>query len=428
MLSRRHRSPVLCLLLAIAQLFLPIVSATASPPAAPQSPSRPPSATNGSPAGQDFLNGAGRQTAFSSVNNVQAFRPELASITGNATQFQGTNVIDISQLTTPGFLTFPGNLYNSGTLYIVSTNAAVTTAQLTALNIVNATNATISTVIPAGGLPQVNDANSRLNLVLNAANNIWNAGTISAAGSLTLTAGNSITNAAFPATGSPTQLPGPAITPMLQSVHDLSLFAPNITNAGLVSSQSNLNVANSIASNLVISNQGGRFEAVSGVINVQSALSSINAFAPGCGENFALTVSGGAFAAGLLNFSSGSGSLTVNTEALNGLVNVTGRNINVQAKGEVNMGQMIAIGDPHIEGDIVTLSNWTYTNEDAFLYVWASQMITGTASRLIADPNTVYVSLNSLGPVLLPGLKEASGAGGVSVFSGGQVDLGLWFA
>src|SRR5207302_646789 len=75
-------------------------------------------------------------------------------------------------------LNLSGNLTNSGTLNVQP--AANALASLSATNIINNYGATIHSTVP---------------LQLSAAMNVVNAGRISSAGSLTVTAGNSIINA-----------------------------------------------------------------------------------------------------------------------------------------------------------------------------------------------------------------------------------------
>lgn len=86
-----------------------------------------------------------------------------------------------------------GDLTNLGMVYAVSTDAAVRSVTLTASNITNLLRATITSILPATGLPGITPAVSNLDLSLVAANNIVNKGTISSSGSLSLTAGGTIT-------------------------------------------------------------------------------------------------------------------------------------------------------------------------------------------------------------------------------------------
>jgi hypothetical protein len=86
-------------------------------------------------------------------------------------------------------MSLAGNLVNKGTFYAVSTNPANDLATITANHIMNSTNALLTSVLPVQGIEGFENAihNLSLNLV---ADHITNAGTISSANGLTLTAAN----------------------------------------------------------------------------------------------------------------------------------------------------------------------------------------------------------------------------------------------
>src|SRR5262249_839219 len=60
-----------------------------------------------------------------------------------------TEIIDVSR--TP-VLNLNGNLNNQGTIYVVSTNPAVTSVSISAQSIINGAGARITTMLPPGGL------------------------------------------------------------------------------------------------------------------------------------------------------------------------------------------------------------------------------------------------------------------------------------
>ncbi len=147
-------------------------------------------------------------------------------------------------------LNLTGNLTNAGTLYVLSTNPAITTATISAANISNLQGALLSTILPAGGLPGFSAALANLNLSLNAVNSIVNAGRIQTAGTLTATAGSSITN---------------TMTAVMQAVSNVNLQAPNIVNQGVVASQlANINALTASLTN------SGTIQALSGSIAIQN--------------------------------------------------------------------------------------------------------------------------------------------------------------
>jgi hypothetical protein len=125
-------------------------------------------------------------------------------------------------------LNFANSLVNSGALFAVSTNVASTIANISAANIVNNHNALLTTVLPANGLPGFSDAIGSLNLSLTAAGDIINHGTISSAGSLTVTAGGGIYNA--------------SATSVLSAAQDVNFKTDTIHNSGTVQASGNINL------------------------------------------------------------------------------------------------------------------------------------------------------------------------------------------
>lgn len=100
-------------------------------------------------------------------------------------------VIDFSNI---GSVTLPGDLTNHGTIYAVSNNPNIITANFTANSIYNQQNALITTMLPSAGIAGLSNLYGSLSLTLTAVQNIVNYGTISSAAELTATAGNTITN------------------------------------------------------------------------------------------------------------------------------------------------------------------------------------------------------------------------------------------
>lgn len=208
---------------------------------------------------------------------------------------------------TASVLNLSGNLTNAGSLFAVSSNAAVTNAVINANNIINQPGALLSSILPVGALPGISSAVSNLSITLNALQNIINAGTISSAGSLTATAGGSIINSL------PAGIVGP--NPIMQAINNVGINASSILNSGIVTAHTgdvnitavttaansnqllnslataqiinqgaiasltgNINIAKSISGQLVseltqdlaINNSGGLMEAINGNIAINS--------------------------------------------------------------------------------------------------------------------------------------------------------------
>ncbi len=132
-------------------------------------------------------------------------------------------VTAISDFANISALNMTGNFVNSGTFYAVSSNSAVTQAAINSANISNFAGATITSVLPTGGIPGCSNLVSSLSLILTATNNIYNAGSIASSADLTLSAGGSITNAA-----------SSSVTTVMQAVNNVNLMSSNIVNSGVI--------------------------------------------------------------------------------------------------------------------------------------------------------------------------------------------------
>jgi hypothetical protein len=318
---------------------------------------------------------AGRATAGSFVVN------ELPqALAGMTIPSAVTAIHDFG--TTGGALNFTGNLINAGKFFAVSTNAATTTASISAVNILNQQNGLLSTVLPSEGLPDFQQAIAGLNLSLSAVNDITNAGTISSSGSLTATAGGSIANA----------LPG-GVTgnqPIMQAVGDLNLHTANLVNAGLLDSTgANVNIANQTISNLLINNTGGIIQAPNGNINVGEVLNTTNA-----------KLRGGDWFSSQLNVNTG-GKASIYIGQVSGLVNVSAKELQIAAATEaLRLGQICLEGDP------------TFYNSAGSIFLNSGFNLTtnGAPIAIVAQRN-IYV--NGATPI---NIDTSSPTGGGSVF------------
>lgn len=287
-----------------------------------------------------------------------------------ATNYSGTNVIDFGK--NGGTLVLKGDLINSGTLYAISTNPAISTAIFSAANVYNHTGAIISTVVPSGGLPGYANAISGLNLVFNVTNNFVNAGTISSAGSLAINAGGTITNAL------PTGVTAPL--PVMQAVNsiDISSQIGSIVNAGTIASiTGNINLTAAAANALAVNNVGGIMQALQGNINVRDSLFS---------GTSALNIVGGDWLSKNLNLMNGNGAITAYLGSATGVINALGSAAQIGVdKGDLILGSLNVNGDPtyYNAGGGVALPA-TINTAGADLAVVASGDITAAVGSTVA--------------------------------------------
>ncbi len=293
------------------------------------------------------------------VENVQ---PPSTSNSGSVDPSGGLNiaagttrVLDVSDSSA---LHISGNLNNQGVLYVISTNPLVHTATLAAQNIFNGPGATITTVLPTGGLAAYSTAITNLSLSLVAVNDIINHGTIASANNLTAIAGGSILNV--------TQLG--STTAVMQATNNLSVLASSITNSGtLAAINGNINLANPslytaalasiqqsmstnlatvLQNNISINNTGGLIQALNGTVNIGGSELA---------KNTVLSLVGGNIASPVLNIDGGSGSIQGSLDNISGIVNMKGCSAQLGTQsGTLNLGSITITDDPtfYNNGDI----------------------------------------------------------------------------
>lgn len=260
----------------------------------------------------------------------------------------------ILDFTHAGSLSLSGNLQNAGILYAVS--AGGNSATIQANNIFNLSGGTITTVLPSAGFAGFNNLYQSLNLSLIAVNDIVNAGLISSAGNLSITAGNTITNSPAAAAASSTA--------MMTAASNLMMQASQIVNQGTITSQ----LANVMATANVLTNSGV-MQALNGNMTIQSlshtldvnnlmgTLSAKNELLiqtlgtrPFSGDvNAALAninLTGGILESDKISFLSPSGLIAVNADQLNGPVHIAGGLAAVTSNSDLMIGSLNLTGDP----------------------------------------------------------------------------------
>lgn len=159
---------------------------------------------------------------------IDAATPVAGDLSNGAGQ---TLVIDFANSQT---LTVSGDVSNAGTVYAVSSNPLVTSGIISSVNVYNFAGASVTSIVPAGGIPGLPNIYASLaNLTFNAQTSFQNEGIV-AANSLSVNA-PSIVNAPFSG--------GAGANPIIQSINNLNLAATTITNQGQIASQlANINI------------------------------------------------------------------------------------------------------------------------------------------------------------------------------------------
>lgn len=282
---------------------------------------------------------------------------DLGSLTSGNTVMRASNLVVPENVTTYGDFAkgsdfrLSGGLSNHGTVQVLSSERSVRGGAIRANDISNYNGALIS---------------STADLHLDAARNLTNNGDILSTGSLTLSAGGQLNNA------------GRVI-----SNGDLSINASNVTNRGVMSSNS-ANVNLSSLSDLAVNNHRGVISAVNGAINVR------NASYTGPHNSY---INGGDLISRELNLNSGEGSSNVAVDQLTGVINGTGTASHVLASTEsLNVGNVCLTGDPtfyNVSGAISITGNVIVEEDLVFIAAGAITSNNGVTIQA-GDANKGY--------------------------------------
>ncbi|GEM_PF-3363425 len=329
-------------------------------------------------------------------------------------------------------LNVSGSLISDGMLLGVAGGAGALSVHAGLIQV--GTGGSITTHVPAALLGSPGAAGGSVNLSLYSLSDIINSGSITASGSLLLSAAGRIVNQSQ---GAAAGAPPPVIAGALGT--SLMAGSGTIVNAGVISSRLGGVDINTISGQaLTIINAGGQVLAPLGTVNVRDQTYS--------GKDLT-RVTGGLLAGQAVNFHGGNGSLAVLADEIRGPVNVSAGVANVAVKqGDLDLAGMTVTGDPTIVntgGDVTLPANadgghtLRFAGQD--LAVMASGSIGGAAGLTMIDLSSSNGRGGSL--TLAAGFQFSPGTGGTQVLqqspgpvsnyslvgpsgSGGSVNLG----
>ncbi len=231
--------------------------------------------------------------------------------------------IDVSvygDLSRTSLFSVSGDLNNAGNLYIYSSNERAR-GVISADNITNADSGLITTRLPEVNVSAVRNS---VNLNIHADDSVSNFGTIFSSGELSVAAGNNVSNGK---------------DSVMQAQRRLSINAPKVNNAGLISSSSgNVSLDGPSTATLQVTNSGGTIAALSGDINIRN--SSYNGV-------FNTYVAGGSLYSKEVNVNAGLGSAEIDVDDLTGTLNQSGAASHVAANTDtLRLGNICLTGDP----------------------------------------------------------------------------------
>jgi hypothetical protein len=213
--------------------------------------------------------------------------------------------------------------------------------------------------------------------------NIVNAGSITASGTLNLSAAGSIVNAL------PQGVSGAA--PIMSGALGTNLYVGSgqVTNAGLIDSQTgNVNISAAPNVDLVINNIGGQVSALQGALSLRDASYALKQFTG---------VDGGRLSASTINFYGGEGLVKVLADQIDGVVNLHAGMASINSNGGTLVtGDWTVTGDPTIAnsgGDVVLLGSLSFKGED--LAILSSGNVRTLTSGLLVTISTCKDCTNS---------------------------------
>ncbi len=349
---------------------------------------------------KQILSGVGQQLILDSAGRASGGQVDMTSVTSNNSVLRASDFIVPANVTT--YCDFSkrsdfkllGDLSNFGTIHAYANKAGAIRAE----DVSNSVGALIL---------------SDSDLLLEARGIFTNDGIIRSGGQLTLSAGNVLKN-----------------TSEVVSAQDMRVFAPTITNSGVIqSSKGDVYLDGPPTAELIVKGNEGKIVAAEGAINVRSLdyLGTANT-----------TVSGGDLLSRELNLSAGQGVLRVNAGKITGTVFQTGSEAHIEASTEnLVIGEVCLTGDPtfkndagniSITGDITVaedlsiIASGNITSVDN-ITLQAANATQGFNINLIAGADQVVAGVNS-STVPVGGTADTTSLTGSASTNGGSILLG----
>ena len=323
------------------------------------------------------------------------------AITSQASGFvipQG--VTAIRDVATQGALNLAGTLLNSGTIYGVSSNAAVNTAIFNAQSIINNPGAILSTVLPAGGISGMGALLPSLNLSLSASESVLNSGLISSSGNLTISSPEISNSGAITSASNITLVADSLIqnnaSAQIVAQQNLSISSASIINSGTLAANTGQIAIENLAGALYINNSAGQILARLGQIKVTSLAENL--------------VNGGDLAAKELFFESKNSTLGIDVNSMDGPANFSATCVSAAVKqGDLNVKSLIATDDPLLvsnDSDVLLPSG-----------LGSGPLTVIAAGNIIGVPTGTAINTNGTDLIMLAGVANTT-AGGITTVSG----------
>jgi adhesin HecA-like repeat protein len=321
----------------------------------------------------------------------------LESIASDRTALRASSLVIAEGVTTSGDFgrnsefKLLGDLSNYGTLHAFSSDSGKRAGAIRAHDINNYRGATIE---------------SSVDLTLDAAGNLNNAGTISSTGSLTLSAAGAINNRGT-----------------TSAAGDVNLQSSAINNKGTIeSTEGNVNLEGSALALMNVDNNKGTIAALNGAINVR------NASYTGAFDSY---VDGGDLFSQAVNVHAGEGIANVYVNELTGVLNQYGKAAHISATtADLTLGTTCLTGDPtiynnggdiNVTADISVAENLVLVASGDIIVANDVDIFAGNATRgfemnFIAGADFVPTGGGSNSPTIPP----LTGAGGVDLSGKGS--------
>jgi len=357
---------------------------------------------------KQILSGDGQRLTLDKSGRASGGSVDLDSITSNNDTMRAANFVVSKDVTTTGDFSkrsdfkLLGDLNNFGTVLAVAGSQNARSGAIRADDINNFSGATIS---------------SELDLTLDAAGSLNNAGNIVSTQGLNLSAGTVVNNAGT-----------------ISSINDLTVNSASTSNRGTIESKfGSVTLAAPAGAALVGDNNRGTIAAVAGVINLRDASYT------GSEDSF---ITGGNLLSKTFAMNAGGGTAYADVNELSGSVEQTGNAAHVRARTEtLTLGSVCLTGDPtffNTAGDVLVDADLSFP--EALVIAASGNVIIGNNVDVEARSATAGFDVTLIAgadftntggsnrPVLNPG-TVGGGAGSISLTgkaskTGGSVFVG----
>jgi hypothetical protein len=297
-------------------------------------------------AAYQVMSGGAQRLHLGADGNAVAGRMSLTGLGQIGDLVVPASVRVLQDFSSSQLVNLAGNLTNAGKFVAFSNMPQVNTGELSANNITNS--GTVASYLAS--------------FTMSALGNLVNTGTVTGTGNLTMSAGGTLTN-----------------TGLVSAGGDLNMLTANVVNSGLLQSlNGNINLNTVTASNIMVNNIGGTFEALKGAINVRDLAST---------DLKDLTMVGGNYLSKELNLNSCGGTVELRADDLTGVLNIKAAVAHTFSSTDtLTLGNLDLTGDPTFYNlGNININGLVSVGEDLAIVAEGNVTATSATAKLVAN-------------------------------------------